>query len=284
MRADYEDVAAAIWDFDSTSNIEISGDVEREVEAEGDGMNGQGFFEATVRRRQKLDRGRREPADRVFKSTMQMHRVDVDTIVLLTSPIAGAEVTTRRGSFFNKLRAKVQGTSDTLVQGSEKVAVRLRRIKQGLTKLDFAVELDMGSAVSKDAGLAFMKRRLDEAGRVSIYFQRLVPLEGLTKGDGKALADDLLFGSSSSKQRLERLPEVMAKNAALVELKTKYEGFEPMVRRFLSGSLGLSCGVDTKLVCISEKEGKQLGKNGVMAVKSKKLAVAGVDQWKRQVS
>ena len=50
--------------------------------------------------------------------------------------------------------------------------------------------------------------------------------------DGKALADDLLFGSSSAKQRLERLPEVMKRNTALAELKAKYEGFGPLIRRF----------------------------------------------------
>ena len=76
----------------------------------------------------------------------------------------------------------------------------------------------------------------------------------------------------------------MKRNAALAELKEKYEGFEPLIRRFLSGSLGLSQKVETKLVCISEKEGKQLGKNGVAAVKSKKLASSGVHQWKLQVS
>ena len=75
----------------------------------------------------------------------------------------------------------------------------------------------------------------------------------------------------------------MKRNAALAELKEKYEGFEQLIRRFLSGSLGLSRDVKTKLVCVSEKEGKQLGKNGVAAIKSKKLAEAGVDQWKRQV-
>ena len=76
----------------------------------------------------------------------------------------------------------------------------------------------------------------------------------------------------------------MKRNAALAELKEKYEGFEHLIKRFLSGSLGLSRKVETKLVCVSEKEGKQLGKNGVAAVKSKKLAASGINQWKLQVS
>ena len=94
----------------------------------------------------------------------------------------------------------------------------------------------------------------------------------------------MLFGSITAKQRLERLPEVMKRNTALAELKEKYEGFGPLLRRFLSGSLGLSREVKTKLVCISEKEGKQLGKKGVAAVESMNLAESGINQWKLQVS
>ena len=278
-------MAAALWHFDSRLNFEISGDVTRKVEAAGDGMDEQSYFEAIVERRQKLEsRHFGYHRDRIFISKMRLHRIDADTIVLLISPLAAAEVTARLGPIFDKLGTIVQGADDTLVQGREIVAVCLRSMKKGLTKLDLAVELNLGGGISQDASLAAVKRRLDEAGRVSVYFQRLVPLEGLVEDDGAALADDLLFGSNSAKQRLERLPEVMAKNAALAELKKKHEGFVPLLRRFLSGSLGRSRAVNTKLVCVSEKEGKQLGKNGVMAVKSKKKADAGVYQWKRQVS
>ena len=281
-----DEVAAAMWLFDSRSNLEISGDVERKVEADGDGMNDRGYFEATIERSQKLKSSKHfnQSRDCVFRRNTQMHRVDADTIVLLTIPVLTAKVDAREESTFERLMDAAFQAGEGTIKGKEKVVVRLRRTKKGWTKLDLAVELDFGGGVSHDASLAAVKCRLDEVGRLSVYFQRLVPLECLTEEDGVALADDLLFCANSSRQRLERLPEVMAKNAALAELKTNYEGFEPLLRRFLSGSLGLSRAVSTKLVCVNEKEGKQLGKNGVMAVKSKKKAEAGVDQWKRQVS
>ena len=115
------------------------------------------------------------------------------------------------------------------------------------------MELDLGDGVSKDAKLALIKSRLNEMGGISVYFQRLVLLEDMMEEDGKALAQDLLFGARSSSQRLERLPEVLNRSAALAELKAKYICFEPMMRRFLSGSLGLSRVVGTKLVRVSEK-------------------------------
>lgn len=91
-----------------------------------------------------------------------------------------------------------------------------------------------------------------------------------------------LFDTNSSKERLERLQIVLKENLALAELSKTYKGFEPCLTRFLSGALALSSEVKTKLECLSEKEGQQLGKNAVAAVKSKKLASSGIDQWKRQ--
>ena len=66
-----------------------------------------------------------------------------------------------------------------VITGAENIAVRLKRSKKGLTKLDLAVELDLGGHVSKAAKLEFIKCRLDEAGKLSVYFHRLVPLEDL---------------------------------------------------------------------------------------------------------
>ena len=50
----------------------------------------------------------------------------------------------------------------------------------------------------------------------------------------------------------------------------------------MSGSLGLSSAVEMKLICASNKEGRQIGKNGVASIRSQKSAKAGVDQWRLQ--
>ena len=102
---------------------------------------------------------------------------DDDTIVLLTTPIA-----TERGP---KRRTALRGVTSAflemngIITGAENIAVRLKRSKKGMSKLDLAVELDLGGHVSKAAKLEFIKRRLNEVGEVAIYFHRLVPLEGL---------------------------------------------------------------------------------------------------------
>jgi len=264
-------------------NSEISGDIERKaIETEG-GDNGS--FKAMVERRQKLESkgfGVNQYRDRRFRSNMEMHRIDVDTIIVFISAAESTGTTARRSSFLDMLTMFRKHQSNDAAQGKETVVMRLRRGRNEWTRLDLALTLNVGNNVEMSARLALLKCRLDEVCKLSLSFQRSVALRELTIEDGEALANDLLFGTRTSKQRLERLPEVMKRNAALSELKEKYEGFGPLIRRFLSGSLGLSREVETKLVCISAKEGKQLGKNGVMAVKSKKLASSGISQWKLQ--
>ena len=74
VRADLDEVAAALWHYDSRMNYEISGDVERKVEA--DGTSSEGHFEATIKRRQKLEIKRfAHHRARIFKSKIQMHRI-----------------------------------------------------------------------------------------------------------------------------------------------------------------------------------------------------------------
>ena len=71
-----DELAAALWNFDSRINYEISGDIERNVEAETDGINSEGYFEATVERRQKLESKHFfHHCERIFKSKLRMHRI-----------------------------------------------------------------------------------------------------------------------------------------------------------------------------------------------------------------
>ena len=69
-------MAAAFWNFDSRINYEISGEIERNVEPENDGINSEGYFEATVERRQKLESKHfSHHCERIFKSKLRMHRI-----------------------------------------------------------------------------------------------------------------------------------------------------------------------------------------------------------------
>ena len=97
----------------------------------------------------------------------------------MMTPIAVEKDPTRRAALRGRISAFLE--MDRIVKGMENIAIRLKRSKIGLTKLDLAVEFDLGGHVSTAAKLASVKHRLDEAGKLSVYFQRLVPLGDLVE-------------------------------------------------------------------------------------------------------
>ena len=105
---------------------------------------------------------------------------DHDTIVLFMIPIAVEKGLASRVTLLGRASALLE-KGDSFVKGTENIAIRLRRSKKGLTNLDLAIELDVGGVVTEDTRRAAVQRQLDEAGKVSVYFQRLVPLGDLVE-------------------------------------------------------------------------------------------------------
>ena len=127
-----------------------------------------------------------------------------------------------------------------------------------------------------------LKRRLDEVSRVAIHFQRQIRVEKFQREDGVALAHDLIYDTYSLKSRMKRFKEVSKRSMVFRQMKAKYPAFEVIMSKAMEGHLAMSKSVSTKLVCLSDKEAKQIGRNLMPALKSKKLASSGIDQWRRQ--
>ncbi|GMH73697.1 hypothetical protein TL16_g06259 [Triparma laevis f. inornata] len=254
VRAEMEEAAAFFWDFGSRANIEISSDVERTVVEDEEGAGG---FKRIVKRRQQSTHGGHHH-DRSFASEMKLQRADGDRIFILMTGNAAA------------------------IETKETVAIQLRRLGGGRTKLEFACEIELGFGVSHGAVKHVVKRRLEEIIGVSIYYQRLVRLEDYEVEDGIALAHDLLWMAPSAKKRVERLVEVLTKSRAMKDLAETLPWFEAMMTVAIEGSLHMNKAVSTKMVCVSEKEAIQIGKNLIPCLKGRKVIAAGVDQWKIQ--
>lgn len=269
MRTSLEEVAAFIWDFGSRANTELSSDVERTFTEE----KKRGGFEKVVCRCQKMERAL--GPNRKFSSLMTLTRCSSNTIIIQLTPtddIDGAR-TTGRGSLFG----------ENFVKGRETVAIKLKKKDSRRTKLEYVAEIDFGSFIRRKASKDFIERRLGEMADMSIYFQRLVPLTGLSADDGKALGHDLLWkASSSSKKRVERLRQVFERSTALTEMKENLPWIETMMGAAIEGKLTMRKVVGTKLVCVSEEEAAQIGRNLIPALKSRKLIEAGVDCWRVQ--
>ncbi|GMH68630.1 hypothetical protein TL16_g04977 [Triparma laevis f. inornata] len=111
---------------------------------------------------------------------------------------------------------------------------------------------------------------------------RLVPLKAYGVEDGRALGFDLLWRVEFSNNRVERLKEVFEMSRALRESSLKYPWIKATMIAALEGSVSMNKPVRTKLVCVSEKEAAQIGRNLVPSLMTEQLAEAGVNLWKVQ--
>ncbi|GMH76095.1 hypothetical protein TL16_g06968 [Triparma laevis f. inornata] len=278
VRARMEEVAAFFWDYGSRANMHISGDVERafEVEEEEEEEEGEltvknGKLRKVVRRSLQLD-----SSVYLFVSEMALVKADDKTMILLVTPFKERSgVDRKKMTVVNSLGSV--SINKAPVNASNTVAIRLRRLGVKTTKVDYTCEINIASDRK-----VVVERRLDEIAKVSIYFHRLLPLCEYEAVDGKALGHDLLWKVATSKKRFERLKEVGEKSRGMKEILEIFPWFNFMMVTVFEGYLHLNRVVDTKLCCVSDAEATQIGKNLLPALKSKKLAEAGVDQWRVQ--
>ena len=167
-----------------------------------------------------------------------------DIIILLTP----SKTSTKVAKYVSHIRPSIAKGPLPSVDTSESIAIRIRNLGGGRAKLDYACVLGLGGTTSHGASVAFIERRLEEIVHISIYFQRLVPLEAFKVEDGRALAHDFLWKSDFSKQRVERLNEVVVESRALRELCLRHAWMEATVSTALEGSLSRNKAVRTKLV------------------------------------
>ncbi|GMH73670.1 hypothetical protein TrST_g7194 [Triparma strigata] len=165
------------------------------------------------------------------------------------------------------------------VEARETVAIRLRSSGQFNTKMDYACMLELGAAGSRALNKAFVERRLDEASSVATYFLRLLQPDQLNERDGEAISHDLLWKTSTSKQRVERVKELMKENRALRNLVAKYSWVPTMMVAASKGKLHMIHTVRTKAECVSEKEAAQIGDSLSAALMTEQLMEAGVRLW-----
>ncbi|GMH65899.1 hypothetical protein TrLO_g8812 [Triparma laevis f. longispina] len=275
-----EEAAAFFWDFGSRANMEISRDVERTFEEDEEDEEGAVGFKRIVKRRQQMSSNYGgHHRDRSFASEMALQRADNDKIIILVVPLSDKDKYKRTTVV---ARGSVSSGNVGAIEAKETVAIQLRRLGGGRTKLEFACDIELGFGASRRAVKHFVERRLEEMIGVSIYFQRLVPLKEYRAEDGIALAQDLLWMAPSANKRVERLKEVLTRSRAMRELTEMLPWFEAMMITAVRGNLNLNKAVSTKMVCVSEKEAVQIGRNLMPALKSRKLAEAGVDQWRVQ--
>eukprot|EP00520_Triparma_pacifica_P002441 CAMPEP_0118668294 /NCGR_PEP_ID=MMETSP0785-20121206/20265_1 /TAXON_ID=91992 /ORGANISM="Bolidomonas pacifica, Strain CCMP 1866" /LENGTH=114 /DNA_ID=CAMNT_0006562849 /DNA_START=223 /DNA_END=564 /DNA_ORIENTATION=+ len=79
------------------------------------------------------------------------------------------------------------------VEATEETTLRLKKIGQNKTRIEFVTRLDLGENVSKGATKLALQRHLDETANVQRYFNNLVKTEDMTNEVGEALGVDMVW-------------------------------------------------------------------------------------------
>ena len=289
-----EEAAAFMWMFDSRAFVEFAGEQDRKVV-----FTKSAFKKKVIKYRQmKSKKGGLRHTKRHFANEMSFHRIDRDTIIILSEPteldeqdkIDGGDEQTaaiqraiargRRMSVSDKLRSSFLGHTDISITGSETIALRLVRTSKNRTIIDMVAEMDLGELplnIAKDT----MEKALAELPSTQIYFELLKSVADMETDDGRILGHAMLW-RVLGEGKFERVQRILERSAALRELTKKHSWLPLFFQELRKGKLVLNSSVSTKLACITSKEARQIGKNMIPALKSRKTAEAGILQWKHQ--
>mmetsp|Transcript_18700 Transcript_18700/g.38909 ORF Transcript_18700/g.38909 Transcript_18700/m.38909 type:complete len:1880 (-) Transcript_18700:55-5694(-) len=303
VRASLEETAAFYWDFESRTNRETTGDVDRVV------LRTTGAWERVVRRTQRLESAHGGlQRRRNFLSVLKLHRIDEDNIVITMKGVKGdinetqisedeslsdsvGDSTTKplnvadnptAGGRPSKTKAfmKAEAYEDATIKFSA------RGLKE--TKVEYVTRINIGKSVSEKSTMLALMKHLDEATSAQRYFNSLVPLEDMTKEVGEALGTDMVWdggelgGVNFRKNKMKHVEMVCKSSLAIIEVTKKYPWFILILQRARQGQISLNHSMSTKLECVTEKEAKVIGNNLMPCLKSRKVAKTGVDQWRLQ--
>lgn len=266
---DLENVAAFFWDFESRVHEATTGDVERVVELR------EGDWKMTASRVQKV-KSEHHVTHRLrrFLNVVRLRKVDTDTIVITMDPLSQQQGRPWKGS-------------SREVEGTEEGAMRLTRLGEEKTKVEFVTKLKLGGSVSDVTTRIALERHLDEAADAERYFIDAIPLQDMTKEEGEDLGMDLVWeggrigGGNLRKDKMRHVEERCKESKALKAVVKRFPWFVTLLQRALSGEYTFNTSQNTKLECVTEKEARIIGRNLMPCLKSRKMATAGVEQVRR---
>ena len=195
VRASLEDAAAYLFDYRSRANRAF-GDFKRTAVKQK--KNGE--FELLVSRSVMLEGTYwNSQQECMFSSVMKLHRIDADTIVILTDPAKPKGERKSRKIF--SFRLSTLGKTE----GFERIAVRLVRISAMETRVEVVTELDFGMPIGRAIAKKEVKRELGGYKVMSRYFLNLLSgdmLHNLNEKDGITLGKLLFEGGGTQSKRL----------------------------------------------------------------------------------
>ena len=268
VRASLEDAAAYLFDYSSRANRSF-GDFKRTAVSQKEKEKGK--FELLVSRAVILEGIYwNSQQECMFSSIVKLHRVDADTIVILTDPAKPKGERKSRKIFTFRI-SKLGKT-----EGFERTAVRLMRISAMETRVEVVTELDFGMPVGRVIAKNEVKRELGGYKAMSRYFLNLLSGDRLHEVNEK---DGIALGALIYEGGRDIVKETISNCAVLTSLQVEFPWFEAMIKEVLRNKLRPAAqAIDTKAECLSIADARKIGGSLAMSLAVNITAAAGVDE------
>ncbi|GMH81209.1 hypothetical protein TL16_g08858 [Triparma laevis f. inornata] len=290
-----EEIASFFWTFDSRAYIAINGNEGRKVTSK------KSAFKKSILKYRVIGSGgekKLRQAKRIFYNEMTFNWIDQNTVIIALEPIDvddelirqqntkkdgnGPTIgQQRRMSVSEKIKSSFVGDDRLFVKGREKTAIRLTRVGERRTTVEFVTELELGSSLQTKLVREVLEKSLNELGEIQIYFQLEKGLKHMDIDNGRILGHAIMWRKAKV-NKIAHMLRILSESQAMDELVKQYDWMPLFFMELRKGKLGLNSSVGVKLACVTEKDAKQIGKNMIVALKSRKTAEAGILQWRRQ--
>ncbi|GMI02300.1 hypothetical protein TrVE_jg14138 [Triparma verrucosa] len=263
--AHFIEVAAYFWNYDSRHLIQTSGEAVREVH-----MTDTPGTQHVYRRRELHGAHSDIHRGREFFSKMTIDRIDADTIIICIVPAKPEDTVGWE-------RHKTSSRS-TLV-AEESISIRFERKSSTRTRVDFAVQLNLGGHVSKKTLKSTTVQIHEELlTECQTYFLLAIPASELSTIDGQALAAQ--FHTRRDDRFIEqRVDLVLSKSVAMKELHAEYPWIADMFKASLKGKLRPLRKVKAPAHSVQAQEGAIIGTSLGICLATGRDHLAGVDEW-----
>ena len=176
-----EETAAFFWLFDSRAYIKMFGDEGRKITSTKSAFKKRILKHKTIASSTKV---KVKHSKRIFYNEMTFSWIDNKTIIIVSEPIdvddelirqqnspkAKGQVIVagqRRMSISQKIKSSFVGDNNLYVKGREKTAIRLTRVGERRTKVEFVTELECGSSLGGKQVRIVLEKSLSEVREIT---------------------------------------------------------------------------------------------------------------------
>ena len=186
----------------------------------------------------------------------------------------------------NENKRPAGGTDGKAVRARYPRAMKITRLNEVETRLDYVILPDAGSSLPSIISNRNAISSMSLVTTIQERFQSLRKLRNWEEGDGRAVGEafliaiDMEYETEGKETSIEvRFREIFHNYSGLKEINSKYDFFQPMMVKVVENKLSLSSSVRRGLINLSLRDGRTIGAALAASLASNLTAEAAVDEW-----